>query len=160
MPDMLVKLYELPEKETLVRQLADAGITIRRGLPPEKHLVKAWVRDTFSAHWESEVDVAFSRQPVSCMIAVENERIVGFGCYEATNKNYFGPTGVDPSMRGKGVGKALLLACMHGLRDEGYAYAIIGGAGPTEFYSKTIGAIPIEGSVPGIYKGMLRKPQE
>jgi predicted N-acetyltransferase YhbS len=63
-------------------------------------------------------------------------------------------------MRGKGVGKALLLACMHGLHDEGYAYAIIGGAGPTEFYGKAVGAIPIEGSVPGVYKGMLKKVQE
>jgi GNAT superfamily N-acetyltransferase len=153
---MLVKLYELPEKTTLINQLAESGIVIRRGLAPEKHIVKEWVRQTFNAHWESEVDVAFSRQPVSCFIATEEGKVVGFGCYEATCKNYFGPTGVDPSMRGKGVGKALLLACMHALHDEGYAYAIIGGAGPTEFYSKTLGAIPIEGSVPGAYRGMLK----
>ncbi|MEF3304746.1 GNAT family N-acetyltransferase [Paenibacillus sp. GYB003] len=160
MPDMLVKLYELPEKTTIINKLAAEGIDIRRGLAPEKHIVKEWVRRTFNEHWESEVDVAFSRQPVSCFIATQDGKVVGFGCYEATRKNYFGPTGVDPSMRGKGVGKALLLACMHGLYDEGYAYAIIGGAGPTEFYNKAVGAIPIEGSVPGVYKGMLKKVQE
>lgn len=160
MPDMLVKLYELPEKTTIINQLAESGIVIRRGLAPEKHIVKDWVRRTFNGHWESECDVAFSRLPVSCFIATEGDKVVGFGCYEATCKNYFGPTGVDPAMRGKGVGKALLLACMHALRDEGYAYAIIGGAGPTDFYKKTIGAIPIEGSSPGVYKGMLKSIQE
>lgn len=160
MPDMLVKLYELPDKAPLIRQLAEQGIVIRRALAPEKHIVKDWVLRHFRSHWESECDVAFSRQPVSCFIATEGDRMVGFGCYEATCKNYFGPTGVHPDMRGRGVGKALLLACMHAMYDEGYAYAIIGGAGPTDFYSKTIGAIPIEGSSPGVYRGMLRQIQE
>ncbi|PYI57457.1 GNAT family N-acetyltransferase [Paenibacillus flagellatus] len=160
MPDMLVKLYELPDSKPLIRELADAGIVIRRGLAPEKHIVLDWVRRNFSAHWESECDVAFSRRPVSCFIATEGERLVGFGCYEATLKNFFGPTGVHPDMRGKGVGKALLLACMQAMYDEGYGYAVIGGAGPTEFYAKTIGAIPIEGSAPGIYRGMLKQIQE
>ena len=33
------------------------------------------------------------------------------------------------SEQGKGIGKALLLRCLHALRAEGYAYAIIGGVG-------------------------------
>jgi hypothetical protein len=39
----------------------------------------------------------------------------------------------------------------------GYAYAIIGGAGPTAFYAKTVGAVAIEGSTPGIYRDPLGK---
>ena len=39
--------------------------------------------------------------------------------------------------------------------DQGYGYAIIGGAGPIGFYEKSVGAIAIPGSSPGIYKGML-----
>jgi hypothetical protein len=39
----------------------------------------------------------------------------------------------------------------------GYAYAIIGGAGPTEFYAKECGATIIPNSVPGIYTDRLRK---
>jgi hypothetical protein len=39
---------------------------------------------------------------------------------------------------------------------QGYAYAIIGGVGPVEFYAKTVGAIVIAGSQPGIYGGMLK----
>jgi predicted N-acetyltransferase YhbS len=55
------------------------------------------------------------------------------------------------SERGKGIGKELLVRSMIGLRELGYAYAIIGGAGPTDFYEKTLGAIPIPGSTPGVY---------
>ena len=37
----------------------------------------------------------------------------------------------------------------------GYGYAIIGGVGPAEFYEKAVGATIIQGSEPGIYKGVL-----
>jgi GNAT superfamily N-acetyltransferase len=115
----------------------------------------------FNPHWRSECETALARMPVSCFIAtVKDEdgasRMVGFGCYDATAKGFFGPTGVDPEFRGRGLGKALLLACLDAMRAEGYGYAIIGGAGPVDFYAKCVGAIPIEGSAPGIYRGMLR----
>jgi hypothetical protein len=41
------------------------------------------------------------------------------------------------------------------MRQAGYGYAIIGGVGPADFYVKTVGATPIEGSEPGIYRGLL-----
>jgi predicted N-acetyltransferase YhbS len=63
------------------------------------------------------------------------------------------------SERGKGIGKALLLVCLAGLREMGYAYGIIGGAGPTDFYAKECGAVVIEGSVPGVYADPLKKPE-
>lgn len=59
------------------------------------------------------------------------------------------------SERGKGIGKALLLAALHAQKAQGFAYAIIGGVGPAEYYAKTVGAIMIEGSQPGIYDGLL-----
>jgi len=36
-----------------------------------------------------------------------------------------------------------------GLRELGYVYAIIGSAGPTDFYERTVGAIVIPDSEPG-----------
>ena len=94
--DMLVKLYDLPESRTLRERLAKAGISVRRALAPEKHKVTAWIRDNFSEGWVSETEVAFSRQPVSCFIAVKDGRITGFACHDATCRNFFGPTGVTP----------------------------------------------------------------
>ena len=159
MPDMLVKLYELPPARPVVEELSAKGITIRRALPPEKHKVTKWVLETFNARWASECDVAMAGLPPGCFIAVREDtgarEIIGFACYDATCKGFFGPTGVLERERGKGVGKALLLVTLHAMWEQGYGYAIIGGVGPAAFYAKIAGATLIEGSSPGIYKGMV-----
>jgi predicted N-acetyltransferase YhbS len=59
------------------------------------------------------------------------------------------------SARKLGLGKALLMRSLEALRESGYAYAIIGGVGPKEFYEKNCGAIEIPGSDPGTYKDLL-----
>jgi GNAT superfamily N-acetyltransferase len=156
MTDMLVKLYTLPPLEPEIAAMQAQGIIVRRGLPPEKHLVLEWVKAQFSDYWESECDVAFSRQPPSIWIAIFGGKVVGFACYDAAALNFFGPTGVDPSMRGRGVGRALLVACLHAMRALGYGYAIIGGVGPVDFYQRAVGATVIEDSTPGIYADLLR----
>lgn len=153
--DMLVKLYDLPDSGSAFARLREAGIGVRRALAPEKHKVIAWVGKTFSEGWASEAEVAFSRQPVSCFIAIDGGNVVGFACHDATCRNFFGPTGVEPTARKKGIGAVLLFACLENMRQAGYGYAIIGGVGPAEFYSKIVGAVSIEGSEPGIYRGLL-----
>ncbi|MGE5257917.1 MAG: GNAT family N-acetyltransferase [Hyphomicrobiales bacterium] len=117
-----------------------------------------WVRRNFTETWASECEAAFATMQPSCFIGVQDNALAGFACYDCTRKNFFGPTGVVETARGKGVGLALLLACLHAMRDDGYAYAIIGGVGPTEYYAKAVGATLIEGSSPGIYDfGLIRK---
>ena len=153
---MLVKLYTLPDLEDVLTRQKKAGVDIRRALAPEKHIVVDWVKETYDAYWASECETTFSRQPVSCFIAVENCRIHGFACHDATCKNFFGPSGVSEQCRGQGIGKALLLACLHAMKSEGYAYAIVGGVGPAEFYAKTVGAVEIKDSTPGIYRDLLK----
>lgn len=153
--DMLVKLYDLPTSHEALSRLAATGVSVRRALPPEKHKVLDWVRSTFSEAWASEADVAFGRQPVSCFLAIRGRSLLGFACHDATCPNFFGPTGVEVSARGEGIGAGLLLACLEDMRHQGFGYAIIGGVGPADFYTKIVGAIPIEGSEPGIYRGLL-----
>ncbi len=158
MGDMLVKLYDLPEVTPLIKRLGGQGFVIRTVMAYEKHLVVEWVRGAFGPGWASECEVAFSNHPVSCFIATEKGLIIGFACYESTCRNFFGPTGVSESKRGLGIGKALFLACLHAMAADGYAYAIIGSAGPGEFYAKAAGATTIEGSAPGIYRDGLKAP--
>lgn len=154
MTDMLVKLYALPPN---VDTQSEQGITIRRAIAPEKHLVLGWIATHFSEYWVSECDVAFSRQPVSCFVAVADKALIGFACYDTTRRGFFGPTGVEQAARGRGTGRALLLACLHDMWQQGYGYAIIGGVGPVAFYEKTVGASVIPDSTPGVYAGMLRE---
>ncbi|HVO71082.1 MAG TPA: GNAT family N-acetyltransferase [Aggregatilineaceae bacterium] len=156
MTDMLVKLYALPPVEADIAALDAAGVMIRRALAPEKHLIAKWIGETFSAFWQSEAEVAVGRTPPACWIAIEAVQLIGFSCYDTTGKGFLGPIGVHESQRGRGVGRVLLLACLHAMRLDGYGYAIIGGVGPMEFYQKTVGAVIIEDSTPGMYRGMLR----
>ena len=156
MADMLVRLYDLPEVSPMLEKLLAEGIEIRPAIAPEKFFVVDWVRTTFGAEWASECDVAIANKPSSCLVAISNKTLLGFACYEATCRNFFGPIGVSEDTRKQGIGKTLLLVSLHAMREQGYAYAIIGGSGPDEFYQKIVDAIPIPGSDPGIYKDMLR----
>jgi GNAT superfamily N-acetyltransferase len=155
MIDMLVRLYDLPDTADLYSKIHSQGITLRRARAFEKHTVAAFARQHFSEKWASEVEVAITRQPISCWIATRNKEIIGFSCYETTQRGFFGPTGVIESARGTGLGKALLFKALESLRDLGYAYGIIGGVGPREFYEKNCGAIEIPGSDPGVYADIL-----
>lgn len=158
--DMLVKLYDLPAIAPALQRCADAGVDIRRAIGAEKHRITAWAREHFSEGWASEIDIAHSHLPLSCFVATENQELIGFAVYDAGFRGIFGPTGVSESARGKGVGAALLLACLHDMRSQGYVYAVIGWTGPQEFYTKVCGATVIPGSRPGGYRGMLGLPVE
>lgn len=151
MADMLVRLYALPDVAAQLAHTDKLGVRTRRPESWEKPLVVDWVRTRFSAGWAAECEIAFASRPPSCFVAIEDDAVVGFACHDCTRKNFFGPTGVAKSARGRGVGTSLLLACLAAMRDDGYAYAIVGGLGPVEFYAKAVGATPIEGSTPGIY---------
>ena len=156
MPDLLVNLLKLPPLEPLVLEMEINGVLIRRAQPFEITRVRAFIEQEFSVAWADEVSVGFANKPVSVYIATEDQAIVGFAAYECTRRSFFGPTGVVENMRGRGVGKALLLACLQGLREMGYVYGIIGGAGPVEFYEKAVGAIVIPDSDPGVYTNLLK----
>jgi hypothetical protein len=154
---MLVRLYDLPGSVAGVSALLEAGIEVRRALAPERHVVVSWVRQHFGEGWASECEVSFGRLPISCFRAQRGQELLGFACYDATAKAFFGPTGVLERERKRGIGTALLLLSLHAMAAEGYAYAIIGAAGPADFYAKAVGAVPIAGSTPGIYANLLRE---
>jgi GNAT superfamily N-acetyltransferase len=170
MADLLVPLYALPPLSSALAPLAQERVTVRRALAAERHIVVGWARTHGSEGWASECEVAFARSPLACFVAEEAgaapevsprgyatapRTLIGFACYEATCRNFFGPEAVRPDRRGRGIGRALLLAALHAMRDEGYAYAIIGWASDVEFYRHAVGAVVIEGSEPGIYRAPL-----
>lgn len=159
MSDMLVRLYDLPDLDEFLRVPRQHGVAIRKPIGPEKRALVAWVHEHFGDAWASEVEMAMATRPVTCFIAVDERKraLLGFGCYDATVLGFFGPTGVVEAARGRGIGKALLLTCLHAMRWHGYAYAVIGSAGPVEFYERTVGAMVIPDSSPGIYRNYVRR---
>jgi GNAT superfamily N-acetyltransferase len=152
MADLLVNLLNLPA----IDSAAEQSFHVRRAQPFEITPVRRFVEANFSRGWADEISVGFARQPISIFVATIDRELVGFAAYECTRRGFFGPTGVIPAAQGKGIGKALLLASLYALRELGYVYAIIGAAGPVHFYQKTVGAIVIPDSSPGLYTDLLR----
>ena len=157
MSDMLVKLYELEDEWSFLSEQKKLGITIRKPIGPEKHLIVDWVREKFSDAWASETDIAISNRPMSCFVAIRDGTLIGFACYDATALGFFGPIGVEESCRGRGTGRALLLACLLDMKLKGYGSAVIGYTGIFEFYRKAAGAVEIPDSSPSIWKTWLRQ---
>jgi len=159
MSDMLVNLLRLPPAAPVLEELKAAGAVVRRAQPWELSAVREFVSENFGRAWADEISVGLVRQPVTVFVALRDGKLVGFAAYECSRKDFFGPTGVVESERGHGLGRALLLASLWGLRELGYAYAIIGGVGPAEFYERAVGARIIPESSPGIYADPIRDEQ-
>jgi GNAT superfamily N-acetyltransferase len=154
MPDMLARLYDLPDDAPTLKRIAEAGLSLRRADPWDRLRLRGFIRENFQDVWAMEAERAFAQTPITCYLGLQGPEIVGFAVYECTRRDYFGPTGVREDLRGSGLGAALLLACLNSMREMGYAYAIIGGVGPTAFYEKTVGATVIPGSDPGIFASL------
>src|SRR5512133_744159 len=101
MPDMLVKLYNLPMDLSCIAALRERGVEIRKPIGPEKHLIEDWILQTFSDAWASEFDMTMRSFPVTSWIATRDQQVVGFACFDATGLGFFGPTGVHPDHRGQ-----------------------------------------------------------
>lgn len=150
MPDMIVRLYDLPDKVPVMEALEAAGVVIARAVTDDKALLQEWLKGDMEA-WQVEVARSFATDPATCFVAKIRNRIVGFAAYDVACNNFFGPTGVDEQHRGLGIGTGLLLTTLYAQQQQGYAYAIVGGVGPAEFYERVVDAQLIANSTPGIY---------
>jgi len=160
MPDMLVRLYDLPESTQYTERAARGGFTFRRAEPWDRDAMRRFVTDGFGELWAVEADRAFNHSPITAYVALDGREIAGFAVYECTRRGFFGPTGVTEDLRGRGAGAVLLFRCLEAMREMGYAYAVIGGVGPIEFYEKVCGAFVIPGSEISIYQSLLEMMQK
>lgn len=157
MADMLVKLYNIPNSYAVEEKLSEEGIKIKKALAPDRSRIIDFSRICAKEDYSDEVNAAFSNNPVTCYIATKEKKIIGFACYEATAKDFFGPMAVLENERKKGIGRALLLRSLASMQELGYAYAIIGwpARSAVDFYKKCADAIMIDEKSSGIYKRMI-----
>ncbi|WP_157269373.1 GNAT family N-acetyltransferase [Azohydromonas aeria] len=147
-----MKLYTLGD----VPPPVPAAMRLRKPLGPEHDGALGWVEAHFGARWRSEAGVALANRPVSMFIVQHRAELLGFACFDATARGFVGPIGVLDGVRGKGLGAALLYACLHDMRAAGYGYAVAGHVGAPGFFRRVAGAIEIPDSTPGLYGTLLR----
>ena len=106
---------------------------------PEDPRTLMFIEEHFGKIWRFE-----SSRARGIVTTESGGAITGFAAYEANNRGLgvFGPTGVMKSMRGRGLGRELLLAALAELRALGYERAIIPWTDALEFYRKSCGAEP------------------
>lgn len=130
---------------TRARDLAAAclGYEIRRAQPGDAGALTAMITPVFSAAWSFEVSQAMREQPAGVHVAVERRSgaLVAFAAHDGNNRGlgWFGPTGTLPEHRGRGLGAALLCACLVDVAAAGHAVCEVAWIGPRAFYDRAAG---------------------
>lgn len=99
--------------------------------------VLQFIRKEFGEIWRFEAANA------AALHYVEHDGdVAGFAAHSGNNRGlgFFGPTGVDKRLRGRGYGRELLLASLADMRQRGFETAIIPWTDALHFYEKSCGA--------------------
>lgn len=130
------------ETAHLESKLAKQGFTIRRLEREDEQTFYEWMLGAWSQNWTTEACNSLKNAPVTTFIALDSrDNIRGFATYDVTLfRGGFGPTGVEESLRGLGIGKVLFLRCLQDMKTLGYPRCEIAWVGPISFYAHTAGA--------------------
>lgn len=105
--------------------------------------ILAFIEREFGRIWRFEVTPAFDRASPPLFVTEEAGTITGFAAHDVNNRGlgFFGPTGVAKPMRGRGLGRTLLLASLADLRSMDFTRVVIPWTDAIEFYAKSCGAV-------------------
>lgn len=150
--DMIASLTHLPS------YTLESGVHIKRAFIGDLPAIEDFIRAHFNQGWVYEMQRSIFQDAGKCYIATENRQVIGFACFDSSAKGFFGPLGVHPEARHRGIGSALLIRTLEAMRDYGYGYAIIGWVSDAApLYEKTVGAQYIPGGTPdnSVYSNMI-----
>ncbi len=105
------------------RALERDGVTIEPFRPESILPILDFMRSEFPGDWQRFARETMGRislgkyRPDNLWTASENSGIVGYAQHD--NAGRFGPFGVSSSLRGRGIGAALLFSCLHAMRAKG-----------------------------------------
>ncbi|MCS7110684.1 MAG: GNAT family N-acetyltransferase [Ignisphaera sp.] len=141
----LAEFYYPSRVRKIEQTLLSEGITFRRGREEEAVLISEWVGKTFNnPFWRLEVLHSFDSKPPTIWIADQSGDTIGFAVYLRMKRNEFGPTGVDPSKRRRGVGTILLFKALYDLKQLGFRYAVIPWTSHLFFYTQVPGVCRVK----------------
>ena len=128
--------------DELADRVRAAGYEVRRARRDETDALSAAVSRGFGGAWPFEIERAIANDPPGLHIACREGRLAAFAAHDGNNQGlgWFGPSGTWPEHRGRGLGEALLLACLVDIA-VAHAAAEIAWIGPREFYERSVGTI-------------------
>lgn len=116
--------FRTPEPiEQVAERLRAEGIAIRAAEPFDIVPVLEFIPRHFTWDWHREASGVFADlftgdpRQVSMMVAVRDGDVLGYAEHRAER---FGPFGVDPGLRGQGIGRVLLAATLTEMRKKSY----------------------------------------
>lgn len=120
--------------------------SVRKVTKSDYEILLRFIENNFSKEWAQTIKDGLLVEDPTIYIAIGHAgEIIGFAAFDVFQKKkcYFGPMGVAKSNRINGIGYSLLHHCLREMKEIGYEYAVIGGAGPIEFYEKACKAVVI-----------------
>ncbi|HEY1558681.1 MAG TPA: GNAT family N-acetyltransferase [Kofleriaceae bacterium] len=138
-----------PERAAeLAATAATRGYEIRRARGDERALLDA-VAGEFGGAWPFELEHALAGDPPGVHVALAGGTYCAFAAHDGNNRGlgWFGPTGTWPAHRGKGLGEALLLACLVDVA-AAHSRCEVAWIGPRPFYEKAAGIVDERRFVP------------
>jgi GNAT superfamily N-acetyltransferase len=119
-----------------------SDISISRASSDDRSEISDYITREFGRLWMFEVSSAFTRKRPPLFIARRAREIIGFSAHDVNNRGlgFYGPAGVTKSVRGGGIGAALLRASLADLAAAGYERVVIPWVSSIEFYEKVAGA--------------------
>ncbi|WP_456274376.1 GNAT family N-acetyltransferase [Bacillus sp. AK031] len=138
--DLIVSMNVYQKKEMTNREL-----TILRAAKTDEERVLEFTAAEFGEPWVKTLKYGFKQQEIPIFLAWKDSNLVGFSSYDVyrRQKGIYGPMGVVKNERKTGAGSMLLHAALQDMKDKGYAYIILGEAGPIEYYEKECGAVVV-----------------
>ena len=115
------------------------GYEVRRAEADETALCAA-IETEFGGAWPFEVNRALRCRPSGVHVAMRDGAYCAFAAHDGNNRGlgWFGPAGTWPAHRGRGLGEALLMACLVDVAAH-HAQCEVAWIGPRPFYDKVAG---------------------
>ena len=104
-------------------RLRGEGIEVRPARPSDIVPVLGFIQRHFTWDWHREASGVFADlfagdpRPVGMVVAVREGEVLGYAEHRAER---FGPFGVDPGLRSRGIGRVLLAATLSEMLKKGY----------------------------------------